>query len=76
MQPKEMNFSLLVLLNMSIHYKVFWFSNTYKRSLSIRMLALLQLIGETFLSPIVAHNTSQPNKIALHFLQTTRRNFA
>jgi hypothetical protein len=72
MQLKEMSVSLLALLNMSIHHKVFWFSNTYKRSLSICKLTLSQLIGETFLSPVVAHNTSQPNKIASHFLQTTR----
>ena len=72
MQLKEMNFSLLMLLNMSIHHKVFWFSNTYKRSLPICKLALLQLIGETFLSAVVAHNTSQPNTIDAHFLQTIR----
>jgi hypothetical protein len=72
MQLKEMNFSLLTLLNMTIHHKAFWFSNTYRRSLSICKLALLQLIGGTFLSPIVAHNTSQPNTIDAHFLQTIR----
>ena len=72
MQLKEMNFSLLTLLDMSIHHNVFWFSNTYKRSLPICKLALLLLIGETFLSPVVAHNTNQPNTIDAHFLQTIR----
>jgi hypothetical protein len=38
MQLKEVNLSLLALLNMSIHHKVFWFSNTYKRSFPLFML--------------------------------------
>jgi hypothetical protein len=53
MQLKEVSVSLSELLNMSIHHKVFWLFNTYKRSLPICILALLKLIGEAFLSSLL-----------------------